>query len=291
MDHPPPDIELVELRDAARAAEHAVAHWQERVQKKLHGVRRLAGFFSWLEGTVTGTREEQIDGAVAAVEHARQRLTEALRSRDEALSRLASAEQVRDDRAADDEATAARREALADQVRLSHHPLAQGFNQLETRLDALQLDHDTVQLAFTTGTSLAAALKSTLRGLESLMPRNTNRNERSAPPTLDAGRMQRLESQTRAFEDACATMGLSLSIHLAVPVHDRLGDFVRTWGHSIVTGAMNAMESQRFHDSLEAAVLETEAALAPILERLKAMRAEMDELRLQRDAILDQFDR
>ncbi|MEM6926775.1 MAG: hypothetical protein AAF602_07615 [Myxococcota bacterium] len=290
MDHPP-DIELVELRDAAQAAEQAVAHWQQRVQDKLRGVRRLAGFFAWLEGTLLGTREQQIDGAVAAVEHARQRLAEALRSRDEALAQLASAQQIRSDHAAEDEAAAARQEALADQIRLSHHPLARGFNQLETRLDALQLDHDTVQMAFTTGTSLAAALKSTLRALDGQLPRSPDRHERSAPPRLDGGRMQRLESQTRAFEDACATMGLSLSIHLALPVRDRLGDFVRTWGHSVVTGAMDALDAQRFHDSLEAAVMETESALAPILDRLKTLRVEMEELRRQREAILDRFDR
>ncbi len=286
-----PDLEIVELRDAAETAERAVAHWQARVQENLDAVRRLGGFFSWLEGTILGTRQRQLDEVVAAVERARQRLDQALHNRDEALARLAAAEQDRVDRAAADEARRARREDLADQVRVATHPLARAFNELEARLDTLRLEHDAVRRAYLVGTSLVASLRSAMGRHERPTPFGLVDRDESHEPTFDPVLAQRLERQARDFEDACAVMGLSVSVRVAAPVRDRLGSFVRTWGHSLVTGAVGHLESQQFQASLEGALHETDGALAPILATLEGLRNEIDDLEQQRDVILDRFDR
>lgn len=287
----PPDFELVELRDAAEVAERAVTHWQEKVQQKLDAIRYLGSFFSWLEGTVTGTRRQQLDSAVAAVEKARERLARARQARDEALARLALVEQDRVDQAAVDEARRARREAIAEQVRISPHPLAQRFNELETQLDAVRLEHDTLRHAYVTGTALAASMKSTQLNIEHRMASSTRESERRIVPSVDDSRMKRLESQAQAFEDACATTGLSIRIHVAVPVRDRLGNLVRKWGHSWVAGMMSAVEAEQFHSSLQTAIDETEGALGAMHGQLEELAAQVARLQAERGVILDQFDR
>jgi len=286
-----PDLEMVELRDAAETAERAVIHWQERLRRKVAAAHDLGGFVSWILDSVAGSRRARIDAAVAEVEAVKQRLDQAIRTRDEALARLADAEQIRLDQVAEADALRARREALADRVRVAAHPLAERFNAIEAELDTLQLEHDVVRQAYVTGTSLAAALKSTRRAIDNAAAASPRSDDRPRVAAIDETRMRRLESQARAFEDACATMGLSIRVHVDTPIRDPLGDLVRKWGHSLVRGMMTAVESERFARSLQGALEATEGTLAPLLQQLEGLQARLDRLKQEREGILQRFER
>lgn len=289
----PPDLEMVELRDAVTTAERAVEHWQARLRAAVADVQALDGFVSWLLGMLSGSRQQQLDAAIQAVEQVQAKLARARQTRDEARARLATAEQDRVDIAMEQHAAQERREAVADVLRTAGHALTPRFNEVETALDALRFDMETMQHAYQAGMGLSAGLKSTLRRAQNPLDDLSPYRDPDAPrrmPIIDEAAMRRLASQAEAFEDACSTIGLSMSIHLQLPIRNRLGDFVRRFGHSMVVAFATQFESEQFVNSLESAIADTEGALTHLLHRLKALQAEASTLDGERSQLLAQFE-
>jgi len=167
LDEPTPGggaPDLTALRDAVRAAETAVRHWDGELARRVKDAQALDGMILGALTSLLGTREARIEAAVAAVKEAQARLAQARKTLERARAELGVGEgRARELADAEAERTMAR-ELLADAIRGTDHPAAGELGRLEAAITSTKAELETRTEALQAALGLLGATRAALRG-------------------------------------------------------------------------------------------------------------------------------